>query len=147
VKDKLLLDGTFDIARGAFSKETVREKIDELSRRGQGRPGDESVDNVFSNMAGAFHLEDQVMTFKRLDFSVPGAAVAMHGQYRMADDILDFHGSLALQAKVSETLQGWKRWLAKPIDPLFEKNGAGTFLKIQVVGSAKKPEFGRDKEK
>jgi hypothetical protein len=62
----------------------------------------------------------------------------------MVDDILDFHGDLKLRAKVSETLTGWKRWLAKPIDPLFHKNGAGTFLKIQVVGSAKSPDFGLD---
>jgi hypothetical protein len=39
---------------------------------------------------------------------------------------------------------GWKRWLAKPIDHFFEKNGAGTFLKIQVVGKTSKPEFGLD---
>ena len=98
-------------------------------------------------MAGTFHLEDQIMTFKQLNFQVPGAAVGLHGQYRLPNDALDFHGTLELQATISQTLQGWKRWLAKPIDPFFEKNGVGTFLKIQVVGSAKKPEFGRDKSK
>jgi len=84
------------------------------------------------------------MTFSRLDFGVPGADVGLHGEYRMAADVLDFHGTLELRAKVSQTLQGWKHWLAKPLDPFFAKNGAGTFLKIQVVGSSKKPEFGKD---
>jgi hypothetical protein len=147
VQDKLRLDGKFEIARGEFAKANIQDKIDELSRRGQGEPGDKAVADVFSIMRGDFHLEDQVMTFKQLSFEVPGAAVALHGQYRMATDDLDFHGTLQLQAKVSQTLQGWKRWLAKPIDPFFEKNGAGTYLRIQVVGSAKKPSFGRDHAK
>jgi hypothetical protein len=144
VKDKLHLEGTFDIAKGEFLRDAVQDKVDELSRRGQGKPGDPKVDNVFSRMTGTFQMEDQVLTFKRLSFEVPGATVGLHGDYRMARDTLDFHGSLRLKAKISETLSGWKHWLAKPIDPFFAKNGAGTFLKIQVVGSASKPEFGRD---
>ncbi len=144
VKDKLRLDGTYDISQGELLRNSVQDKIDELSRRGQGRPNDQNVDNVFSRMSGSFHLEDAIMTFSRLEFEVPGAAVAVHGQYRMAGDVLDFHGTLKLQAKVSQTLVGWKRWLAVPFDPFFEKNGAGTFLKIEIVGSAKNPKFGRD---
>ncbi len=144
VKDKLVLDGTYDIERGDFLRDTVQNKIDELSRRGQGRPDDENIEDVFSGMSGSFRLEDAVMTFSRLTFEAPGAAVALHGQYRMDGDVLDFHGTLKLQAKVSQTLVGWKRWLAVPFDPFFEKNGAGTFLKIQIVGSAKNPKFGRD---
>jgi hypothetical protein len=144
VKEKLRLEGTFDIERGEFLRDAVQDKVDGLSRRGQGRPNDLQVDNVFSHMAGAFRLQDQIMTFSRLDFEVPGAAVALHGQYHMADDMLDFHGTLELRAKVSQTLAGWKRWLAVPLDPFFAKNGAGTFLKIEVVGSAKNPKFGRD---
>ena len=62
----------------------------------------------------------------------------------MARDLLDFHGSLSLTAKVSETMTGWKRWLLKPVDPFFAKKGAGTFLKIQVEGSAHDPKFGPD---
>jgi hypothetical protein len=144
IKDTLFLNGTFDIAQGEFRSDEVQDKLDELSRRGQGRPADKKVDNVFSRMTGNFRLVDQVMTFSRLNFGVPGADVGLHGQYRMADDVLDFHGTLELKAKVSQTLQGWKHWLAKPLDPFFAKNGAGTFLKIQVVGSAKKPSFGKD---
>ena len=87
------------------------------------------------------------MTFSRLDFGVPGAEVALHGTYNMDADMLDFHGTLKLRARISQTVGGWKHWLAKPLDPFFAKKGAGTFLKIQVVGPAKKPEFGRDREK
>ncbi len=86
------------------------------------------------------------MTFRRLNFAVPGADVGLHGDYHMAEDTLDFHGNLKLNATISQTLAGWKHWLAKPLDRFFEKNGAGTFIRIQVVGSTSKPEFGRDKE-
>jgi hypothetical protein len=33
------------------------------------------------------------------------------------------------------------------LDPFFSKNGAGTYLRIQVTGPAKKPAFGLDKSK
>ena len=69
----------------------------------------------------------------------------LKGDYDREQDVLDFHGTLRLDAKVSQTLTGWKRWLAKPIDPFFSKDGAGTLLRIQVIGSAKEPKFGRDK--
>ena len=32
----------------------------------------------------------------------------------------------------------------KPVDPLFEKNGAGAFLRIHVEGTARQPKFGVD---
>ena len=42
-------------------------------------------------------------------------------------------------------MTGWKHWLLKPVDPFFSKNGAGTFLKIKVVGNSKAPKFGLDR--
>jgi len=41
---------------------------------------------------------------------------------------------------------GWKRWILKPVDPFFEKNGAGTFLRIKVDGTTAQPKFGLDHE-
>jgi hypothetical protein len=49
-----------------------------------------------------------------------------------------------LDAKASETQNGWKSWLLKPFDPIFSKRGAGTFLHIKVEGDAKDPRFGLD---
>ena len=71
--------------------------------------------------------------------------VDLAGSYDLGQDDLDFHGTLKLDAKISETMTGWKHWLAKPIDPFFSKDGTGTLLHIQVVGSSKEPKFGRDK--
>ena len=60
---------------------------------------------------------------------------------------VDLHGTLKLQAKVSETMTGWKRWVLKPVDPFFSKQGAGTLLHIQVTGTSKDPKFGRERGK
>lgn len=98
-------------------------------------------------MAGAFNLDNQIMTFQSLSFAVPGAQVALARNYDLRQDTLDFHGALKLQAKLSQTMSGWKRWILKPVDPFFAKNGAGTFLRIQVEGSAQRPKFGLDHSK
>jgi hypothetical protein len=99
VKEKLLLDGTFEVTNGKFLRSA---------------------------------------------FAIPGAVINIGGVFDMAADKLDFHGALMLDGKVSETQTGWKRWVLKPVDPFFSKRGAGTFLHIKVVGSAKDPQFGLD---
>jgi hypothetical protein len=145
VKQKLVLDGTFDLLDAKFLKSAIQDQIDQLSRRGQGQPKNEGIDQVISTMQGSFHLEDQVMTFRSLAFEVPGADVSVAGNYDMAADMLDFHGALKLNAKLSETMTGWKRWVLKPADPFFAKNGAGTFVKIKIDGTAHQPKFGLDR--
>jgi hypothetical protein len=85
------------------------------------------------------------MTFRSLGFEVPGAAVSIAGNYDLANDRLDFHGALKLDAKLSQTMTGWKRVLLKPADPFFAKNGAGTFVKIKIEGDAHHPKFGLDR--
>ena len=142
VKDKLRLDGRFEIHEGKFLRSTIQDQIDGLSRRGQGQPKNQEIDEVVSSMTGAFKLDDAVVTFSDLAFGVPGADVSLNGSYNMDGDTLNFHGALKLQAKVSQTMSGWKHWLLKPVDPFFAKNGAGTFLRIKVVGSSKAPKFG-----
>ena len=94
-------------------------------------------------MKGTFNLEDEVMTFHTLSFGVPGADVDLAGSYTF-DGPLDFHGTLKLKARVSQTMTGLKRLILKPVDPFFAKNGAGTFLRIKVDGTAADPQFGRD---
>ena len=145
VKEKLVLDGTFDVHDAKFLKSTIQDQIDQLSRRGQGQPKNQEIDEVISKMQGSFHLENQIMTFRSLAFEVPGAAVSVTGNYDMVHDTLDFHGAVKLDAHISQTMTGWKRWLLKPADPFFAKNGAGTFLKIKIAGDAQHPKFGLDK--
>ena len=144
VKEKLLLDGTFEVTNGKFLRSTIQKKINALSHRGQGKTADEEVDQVVNQMSGAFKMEDESVTFRTLAFAIPGAAVNIGGSYDMHADMLDFHGALMLDAKISQTQTGWKRWVLKPVDPFFSKRGAGTFLHIKIVGSAKDPQFGLD---
>jgi hypothetical protein len=144
VKEKLLLDGNFQLSNGKFLRSSIQDKIDGLSRRGQGQPTNEEIDEVVHRMQGVFRLDNEVMTFKSLSFAVPGASVDLAGNYNLRGDTLDFRGSLKLQAKVSQTMTGWKRLALKPVDPFFAKNGAGTFLRIKVDGTAADPKFGLD---
>jgi hypothetical protein len=145
VREKLLLDGQFEISRGRFLRSTIQKQIDSLSRRGQGQPQNEDIDAVVSVMGGRFKLENEVITFQSLSFAVPGAGVDLAGSYDLDQDALDFHGTLRLRATVSQTMTGWKRWALKPVDPFFSKQGSGTLLNIQVVGTSKEPNFGRDR--
>ncbi len=144
VKEKLRLDGSFEVRDGRFLRSNIQDQIDKLSRRGQGQPKNTEIDEVVSLMRGTFLLDNQKLTFRRLTFGVPGADVHLAGDVDLARDQLDLHGALRLQAKISETMTGWKHWLLKPVDPFFAKNGAGTFLRIKVTGTSKQPDFGLD---
>lgn len=145
VKEKLELDGTFDVSGGKFLRSKIQDQIDGLSRRAQGQPKNEEIDEVVSHMSGRFRLDDEILNFRRLAFAVKGAAVNLDGLFNMDKDILDLHGVLTLDAKVSQTQSGWKRWALRPVDPFFAKNGAGTYLKIKITGNAKQPKFGLDR--
>src|SRR5688572_14675684 len=145
VREKLELDGQFRILEGKFLRSMIQDKLDSLSRRGQGQPESQEIDQVVSMMHGAFKLTNEVITFSWLSFQVPGANVTLAGDYDLDRDVLDFHGALRLRATVSQTMTGWKRWALKPADPFFAKQGAGTFLRIKVEGSSKEPKFGLDR--
>jgi hypothetical protein len=145
VINKLRLDGRFDVTDAHFLKSTIQDQIDSLSRRGQGQPKNQEIDEVISRMMGSFQLDNSVITFRDLTFGVPGADVHLEGSYDLSADAMDFHGALKLQAKVSQTVTGWKHWVLKPVDPFLSKKGAGTYLKIQVVGNSKAPKFGLDR--
>jgi hypothetical protein len=151
VREKLMLNGRFTVSNAKFLKSKIQDQIDMLSRRGQGQPKSEAIDEVVSGMKGVFLLENELLTFQSLTFGVPGADVDLAGTYNLDADMLDFLGSLKLVAKVSETMTGWKRWALKPVDPFFAKEGAGTFLRIAVTGSSRQPHFGaarsRNKDK
>ena len=142
--DGHLLDGSFNLNQAKFLRSTIQSQIDGLSRHAQGQPQNQEIDSVASNMRGSFRLENQTMTFRSLAFDVPGAGIALAGTYKLNEDNLDFKGTLMLDAKVSQMVTGWKSWALKPIDPLFAKNGAGTFLNIFVEGSARRPQFGAE---
>jgi hypothetical protein len=148
VIQKIKLDGRFQIREANFTSSAIQDKIDGLSKRGQGKPKDQSIDNVPATFNGTFRMADGRIAFNPVIFVVPGALVDLTGNYAVTEGgELDFRGSLNLEAKVSDTFSGWKRWALKPFNPVFSKNDAGTFFRIAITGDAKNPKFGLDKGK
>jgi hypothetical protein len=142
VVERMTLDGRFHIDRAQFTNNGVQAKIDELARRGSGRPKDEAIEDVMSDMRGEFTLGGGRLRLRNLTFSVVGARVAMDGQYHLKRETLDFRGDVRLDASASRTMTGFKSVLLRPFDPLLRKRGAGTRLAIKVTGTREKPSFG-----
>ena len=143
VIEKMTLDGRFTLGRTLFRSPAVQKKLDELSRRAQGRPGDQTVARVVSAFSGRFRMADGVIRFPSLTFSVDGARVELRGAYTVRGQGLNFDGRVRLDAGVSRMVGGKKGWLLRPFDRLFRRNGATEFP-IHIRGSVKKPEFGVD---
>ena len=68
----------------------------------------------------------------------------MTGQYSLDGNKFDFHGSLRLDAKLSQMTTGWKSILLKPVDPFFHKHGAGAEVPFKINGTKDEPHFGLD---
>ncbi len=144
VARRLILNGGFTIQSARFTSLNVQQRLESLSRKGQGvQASDNSGSSVF-NLKGRFVLKGGKMTFSSLSFSVPGASVQLHGSYGLISENLDFHGTLRLEAKLSQMTTGIKSLLLKPIDPLFARKGAGTVLPIKITGTKDQPAFGLD---
>ncbi|MGA7622455.1 MAG: AsmA-like C-terminal region-containing protein [Candidatus Acidiferrales bacterium] len=144
ILQRMTIDGQFAVDGAHFSSNTVQQKLDSLSRRGQGHPQDKDIDNVVSNLTANFHLAKGVVDFSKLSFSVPGAGVALEGSYNLDAGEMDFHGKLFLQAKLSQTTTGTKSILLKAVDPFFKGKNGGTEVPIKIGGTKDHPTFGLD---
>jgi hypothetical protein len=142
VLDKLSLDGEFTVTDGQWTNEEVREKLESFSRRAEGQPANENAGSSVSDLRGHFRLDEGVVTFSDLTFSVPGAAVQLQGDYKLRSEELDFTGELRLKAKLSQTVTGTKSFFLKAIDPFFEKKGAGAVVPIRITGTRDTPTVG-----
>jgi hypothetical protein len=147
VIDKIQLSGSFRIDHAWFTNEKVNDAIDGLSRRAQGKPGDQSIQDVPAVLMGTFSLGDAKLSFSNLQFEVPGAVAQVKGSYGLASDQINFTGDVRLQAHVSETMSGAKRVLLKPVDPIFARHHAGTYLPVNVTGDKDHPQIKLDMKK
>jgi hypothetical protein len=102
---------------------------------------------VPSNMRGRFVLRNGVLRLQNLAFTVRGAVIFLDGRYVLRGGALDFAGTVRLEARASQTMTGWKKWVTKVFDPLLAKDGAGTVLPIKVTGTAKQPKVGVEMKK
>ena len=143
--ERLKILGQFRIADGEFTSSQIQDKIDSLSRKAQGKPKEADINKVSSEMAGNFNVNNGVVSFADLKFSVTGAAITLKGNYTLDTEGLDFHGTLVMKAKISQTTTGAKSFFLKAVDPFFEGKNAGTVLPIKISGTKDHPEFGLDR--
>ena len=147
VANRLQLTGNFRIPNAHFTNPSVQGKIDSLSLRSQGNPKlarEHRDENVSSDLQGTFQLNDGVLAFSALRFVIPGTHADITGQYSLDGNTFDFHGTLKLDAKLSQMTTGWKSILLKPVDHFFQKDGAGTEVPFKVTGTRSEPHFGLD---
>jgi AsmA-like C-terminal region len=140
--EKIVLDGEFNVENGKWSSPDLREKLESLSRHALGKPQSDDSGSAVSGLSGDFLLQDGIIHFRRLGFTVEGAAIDLAGTYGLLNGDLNLSGHLRLQAKLSQTMTGTKSVLLKPLDPFFEKKGYGTVLSIRITGTRDNPVFG-----
>jgi hypothetical protein len=144
--DRLVVAGDFGLTNARFTSPATQEKIDDLSRRAQGKPRSTKIDNVPSEFAGNLLLKNGVLRLSGLTFDITGADVLLNGTYNLDTEALDFRGVARTRARVSQMVKSrWKGLLLKPVDPFFAKDGAGAVFKIAITGTREKPDFGLDR--
>lgn len=147
IASRLKLAGSFHIPEGHFTNEKVQSRIDSLSlrSRGEARLAREHYQpNVPCDLQGTFKLDQGTLSFSALQFRVPGTRADLTGQYSLDGKTFDFHGNVALDAKLSQMTTGWKSILLKPADPFFHKHGAGTEVPFKISGTHDELHFGLD---
>jgi hypothetical protein len=147
VSRKMNIRGQFVLTHLHFANPAVQDKVDMLSLRAQGRPGEAQpgAADVRSSMHGGFALSRGLLTFHDLDYELPGARVHLVGEYTLDGQRFDFAGKVRTDAKLSQMIASWwKSLLLKPVDPFFHKNGAGAEIPVKIMGTQSAPKFGLD---
>ena len=144
VVDKLQLNGRFVIEGGKFTDSGVQARINELSRRASGRARQDVTETkVASDFHGEFRLAGSQLTLPVVTFDIPGAVVELAGRYGLRRETIAFDGALYMDAKISQTMTGFRSLLLKLVDPLFRKNGR-TVVPLKIGGTRNDPQFGLD---
>jgi hypothetical protein len=147
VLQKMGLRGRFEVSNARFTPAKIKDAILQLSRRGQGKPKDETIQDAPADFVGDFVLANSTLNFSKLEFVVSGAVAGVKGTYALRSKAIDFTGDVRLDAHVSQTMSGPKRVLLTPFNPLFAKHGAGTYLPVSIEGSTEHPEVHLDWKK
>jgi hypothetical protein len=148
VAQKLQLAGTVHIQGVEFTNAKLQDRIDSLSMRAQGKPGDSKSagsdlkPEVASRMTVTFDLGNAMLAVSSLHYQVPGGAAQMDGAYTLNGSAYQFFGHIRTDAEASQMVTGWKSALLKPFNSFFKKNGAGLQLPISISGSHSDVHFG-----
>ena len=96
-------------------------------------------------MNGEFKLANEVITFSRLSFQVPGANVNLAGDYDLDRSTLRFSRCAKAAGDGFADHDRVETLGPETCGSVLCKQGAGTFLRIKVEGSSKEPKFGLDR--
>lgn len=69
------------------------------------------------------------------------ASAVLAGTYGLLNEGIDLHGSLKMEAKVSQTTKGIESLFLKVVDPFFKKRPAGSEIPVAITGSYEEPHF------
>lgn len=147
VSKKLGLKGGFTLRQIHFTNPDLEDKVDMLSLRAKGNPKEAKpgAEDVHSQMVGQFVLGNGKLSFSKLDYALPGATVALTGEYTLDGERFEFEGKMRTDAKMSQMVASkWKSILLKPVDPFFKKNGVGAEIPVKISGTRSAPKFGLD---
>jgi len=84
-----------------------------------------------------------VARVSNLSFTVPGADALVQGTFNVLNEKIDFHGTMKMEAKFSQSTNGIKSLLAKVLDPFFNKK-RGSIVPVMAGGTYHQPHFGLD---
>jgi hypothetical protein len=145
VMERLQLAGNLDVAESRFTDGSVQEKVSNMSERARGLNPEDARQNVASHLRAKFTLARGVLGLQDAMFQMPGAAMQMAGKYGLFNEMIEFDGTVRMQATISQAAGGGlKGTLLKAIDPIFRKKGAGAVLPIRIRGTRKDPHVGLD---
>jgi hypothetical protein len=149
---KVTLDGGFAILGGQFEHPRTQAKVDDLSitargdkkaQQAQQRNPNVPQENVISDLQGRLSVRGGVATFTNLSYTVPGADAQMTGTYNLLTEAVNFHGTLKMDSKFSQTTSGIRSIFAKVVDPFVNKKH-GSVVPVVMDGTYSHPHFGLD---
>jgi hypothetical protein len=155
--DKVRLHGDFGIAGAQYTNFETQKDVDVASARARGE-ADEVEDQqekekkngnydydpgrVLSNVKGHVVLRDAIANLSNVSFDVPGASAAVSGTYNLKSEKIDLHGSVRLDAQLSQATTGVKSFLLKIVQPLVhKKKQKGSTVEVKVAGTYHDPSF------
>lgn len=141
-QQRVQLKAQFGIASARLTNPEKQQDLNKASERARGNPDDNHPENVLSDLKGDVDLKDGVAQFSRFSFSVPGALASMHGTYALESERINLHGTLTLQAKLTDTTSGFKGFLLKAISPFIKRsNKPQEPLPVAVTGTYDHPQY------
>ena len=141
---RLHLSASFSADGARFASWNLRERLRSLSRKAEGEPNNDAAGSSISSMQGEVRLDRGVAHFSSLAIELEGASAKLEGSYQLANEQLDLHGDVWMEAKVSQTATGPKALLLKLADPFFKSKHGGSHVPIKITGTRSDPKFAVD---